>query len=323
MGVMVYKPGLLSTVQDLGRYGYQQDGIIVSGAMDSFSMRLANLLVGNEDNDAVLEVTLIGPSLHFLVDSVIAICGGNLSPTINQIPISLNKPILVKKGDQVEFGPVKYGCRCYIAFKGGIHVKKVLGSNSTCLPAGFGGFNGRPLTKGDVLPIKTIHFKFPLKLNWQVSTHFNSFLFSDKPIRYLKGRQYDLFTEESRYQFKTSPFILTKDSNRMGFRIEGTNLKLTNQQEMLTEGVTFGSVQIPASGQPIILMADRQTTGGYPKIAQVISTDLPRLAQLKPGDHIYFTEISLLEAQQLAYKAENELRILRKMMMQKWKASEL
>ncbi|MHC0035653.1 5-oxoprolinase subunit C family protein [Pseudoneobacillus sp. C159] len=316
MGALIEKPGLLTTVQDLGRFGYQRDGIIVSGPMDSLSMRLANILVGNSEKDAVLEITLIGPTILFLVDTIIAICGGDLSPTINNNFCNLNKPLIVKKGDCLAFGPNKKGSRCYIAFKGGINVNKVLGSRSTCLPARFGGFNGRPLEKGDRLPIKqTIQ---EITSNWRLSPRFKNILFNRDPIRFIKGRHYHLFTNESLHKFQASAFTVTKDANRIGYRLLGPELNLLKPQELLTEGVTFGSVQVPANGQPIILMADHQTTGGYPKIAQICSVDLPRLAQLKPGDDIYFTEISFQKAQLLVIEREKELSLIKRMVTEKW-----
>lgn len=323
MGVSVLKPGLLTTVQDLGRCGYQRAGLIVSGAMDSMSFCLANLLVGNEFHCAGLEVTLIGPSLRFKVDSIIAICGGNFYPTINKKAISLNKPIFVRKGDYLEFGQPEYGSRCYIAFRGGIQVETVLGSKSTCLPANFGGHYGRALQKGDELQLIDFPNKNSNKPSWKLSDYFDSLLFNKEPIRFMKGRQYHLFDDESINLFHTASFCVTKDTNRMGYRLEGPSLHLQKQQELLTEGVAFGTVQVPANGQPIILMADRQTTGGYPKIAQVISADLPRLAQLKTGDSINFVEVSILEAQQLALNRENELQALRKIIFEKWKVSGL
>ncbi|WP_108669154.1 biotin-dependent carboxyltransferase family protein [Peribacillus acanthi] len=321
MGVKVNKPGLLTTVQDMGRYGYQRDGIIVSGSMDLLSHRLANLLVGNDENEAALEVTQIGPSLQFLTNSLIAISGGDLSPTLNNHSISLNKPFFVEKGDILAFGKALIGCRCYIAFKGGILVEKILGSKSTCLPARFGGFDGRPLLKGDVLPIVDVKFKEAPKINWLLSPNYSNNLFENQPIRFIRGRQYDYFDKGSIALLQSSSFTVTKDSNRMGFRLQGPQLHLLKKQELVTEGVTFGTVQIPSNGQPIILMADRQTTGGYPKIAQIITTDLPRLAQRKPGDFITFKEISLDHAHQLALQQENEIRSLKKIILAKWKES--
>jgi antagonist of KipI len=320
MGIEVQKPGLLTSVQDMGRFGYQSNGIITCGAMDIYSMRLANILVGNHDNEAVLEVTLIGPSLIFTKKALIAICGGNLSPTLNKEPIALNKPFFVKENDILEFGLSLYGCRCYIAFKGGIQLEKVLNSYSTCLPAKFGGFQGRALKKGDKLNLHNIK-KDSFKINWQLSIYFYQQLFNQTPIRFIKGRQYELFDHSSIEQFKMSAFLLTSDSNRMGYRLEGPELKLLEQQEMLTEGVAFGAVQVPPNGLPIILMADRQTTGGYPKIAQVASVDLPRLAQLKPGDLIHFSEITIFEALDLMMNRERELNVLRKIINEKWKES--
>jgi antagonist of KipI len=323
MGVTVLKSGLLTTVQDLGRHGYQRAGIIVSGAMDSLSFRLANLLVGNEALAAGLEVTLIGPTLRFEVDSIIAICGGNFSPTINSEGIPLNKPIFVRKGDQLEFGTLQSGSRCYIAFKGGILIDQVLGSRSTCLPANFGGIKGRAIQKGDKLPLIDFSYQSSHKFSWSLSSYFNSLLFNNEPIRFLKGRQYYLFDDESIRLFQTTSYSLSNESNRMGYRMEGAPIHLSNQQELFTEGVAFGTIQVPANGQPIILMADRQTTGGYPKIAQVISVDLPRLAQLKPGDSINFSEVSIFEAQKLTLERENELKALRKIILSKWKEVEL
>ncbi|HYK71519.1 MAG TPA: biotin-dependent carboxyltransferase family protein [Pseudoneobacillus sp.] len=321
MGVIVQKPGLLSTIQDLGRYGYQRDGIMVSGVMDTFSMKLANILVGNEEKEAVLEVTLIGPSLTFMVDSIISICGGNISPTINKVPVSMYKPLIVKKGETLEFGAVQYGSRSYIAFKEGINVEKVLGSKSTCLPATFGGLDGRALLKGDVLPVQNISLHSVENLNWRLSPYFQQLLFNGESIRFIKGLQSHLFTRESLETFEKATYVLTKDSNRMGFRFQGTELRLSIKQEIVTEGVAFGSVQVPSNGQPIILMADRQTTGGYPKIAQIISVDLPRLAQLKTGESITFTEVTLFEAQQLALQQQKEFSILKKIIIDKWRVS--
>jgi antagonist of KipI len=320
MGVRVNKPGLLTTVQDLGRFGHQKSGIIVSGAMDTLSIRLANLLVGNKGSDAALEVSLFGPTLTFEVDSVISICGANLSPTLNGVSISLNKPISTRRGDILEFGQPLLGGRCYIAFKGGIGVEPVLASRCTCLPAGFGGFKGRALQKGDFLPITQAKTKN--KLNWKLSSYFDSLLFSREPIRILKGIHYDLFDPKSKHVLTSETFTMTKDANRMGFRLEGQPLHLMNQQELLTEGVTFGTVQVPANGHPIILMADRQTTGGYPKIAQIASVDLPRVAQLQMGESISFVMISVDEAQKLLMERENALQALQKVISAKWKVSE-
>jgi antagonist of KipI len=318
MGVVVQKPGLLTSVQDMGRFGYQSNGIITSGAMDTYSMKLANILVGNHDNEAVLEVTLIGPRVIFTKNALIAISGGNLLPTVNGKFIALNKPIIVKKDDVLEFGDSLYGCRCYIAFKGGIKLDKILGSYSTCLPAKFGGYHGRALQKGDKLSLHNLEMD-SVKVNWQLSAYSQEPLFNQKPIRFIKGRQYDLFDRPSLEQFQKSTYSLSKDANRMGYRLEGPTLKLSEQQEMLTEGVAFGAVQVPPNGLPIILMADRQTTGGYPKFAQIASVDLPRLAQLKPGDRIHFSEITLSQAQELLMNRERELNILRKIIDEKWK----
>jgi antagonist of KipI len=320
MGVIVDKPGLLTTVQDLGRYRHQKSGIIVSGAMDTLSIKLANLLVGNKMSDAALEVSLIGPTLTFEVDSIISICGADFSPRINKERISMNKPISVRSGDTLEFGQPLLGCRCYIAFKGGIQTEIVLNSRSTCIPAKFGGLDGRALRKGDILPIKPA--TTAIKFNYKLSTYFDSLLFGHKPIRIVKGIQYDLFNSTSKQLLTSETYTITKDANRMGYRLEGQPLQLIEQQELLTEGVTFGTVQVPANGQPIILMADRQTTGGYPKIGQIAAVDLPRVAQLNAGDTLSFVEISIKEAQQLVVEREKELRALQKVISAIWKVSD-
>jgi antagonist of KipI len=317
MGAIIEKPGLLTTVQDLGRFGFQSDGIIVSGPMDSLSFRLANILIGNSERDAVLEITLIGPTIYFLVDTIIAICGGDLSPTINNKLCQLNKPLLIKKGDRLAFGSIQNGARCYIAFKGGIKINKVLASRSTCLPARFGGFKGRLLAKGDQLPIQP--YKYDVPANWKLSSLFEKMLFNRTPIRFIQGRHYQLFTKESLDRFHNSSFTITKDANRIGYRLEGPELNLTEPQELFTEGVTFGSVQVPPNGRPIILMADHQTTGGYPKIAQICAVDLPRLAQLKPGDKVNFTEIPFQAAHQLIVEQKKQLDFIKRIVTDKWK----
>ncbi|WP_028594783.1 biotin-dependent carboxyltransferase family protein [Paenibacillus assamensis] len=322
MSLTIVKPGLLTTVQDLGRYGYQQQGVIVSGAMDTFALRAANILVGNATDAAALEITLRGPAIRFGVDALIAICGGVLSPTINGEAVALWRPVLVRTGEVLEFGECRSGARAYLAVAGGIDVPMVLQSRSTYLRAGIGGHEGRALRAGDVLSIgaasnlavcymkerqaalQAVPF---LAATWFIGYTAQPAYRYEPVIRYVRGREFAKFTTESREELVHRRFRISPQSDRMGYRLEGGALRLEAPVELLSEAVSFGTIQVPPDGNPIVLMADRQTVGGYPKIAQVASVDLPVLAQMKPGERIRFTEISLEEAQQLYISAQLSL----------------
>ncbi|GGA26339.1 biotin-dependent carboxyltransferase family protein [Psychrobacillus lasiicapitis] len=305
MSIKVLHPGLLTTVQDIGRYGSQKYGVIVSGAMDSYSLRLSNILVGNKENEAALEITIYGTTLQLEEDTLIAITGGDFLATIDGKIVPLWRPVLVKKNAILKFHSAIKGSRAYIAFAGGIDIPQMMGSKSTYIRANIGGFEGRALQKGDKLNIgvKSTLSEALLKQlddkNVPWSVNFNELInFRQEPIiRVLKGTEFDRFDKESRQTFFQQPYTLTVQSDRMGYRIEGPPLSLSEKFELLSEGVTFGTIQIPPSGQPIILMADRQTTGGYPKFGQVITADLPSLAQLQPGMTIRFKEVTLKEAE--------------------------
>ncbi|WP_428911436.1 biotin-dependent carboxyltransferase family protein [Niallia sp. Krafla_26] len=331
--ITILKPGFQTTIQDLGRFGYQKYGVITSGAMDSISFRLANLLVGNEENESALEMTIQGPHIVFGQDSLIAITGGDLSPTINQTPIPLWKIIFVKKGTELKFNRAQTGCRAYLAIAGGFSIPKVMTSASTYLRANIGGFKGRTLRAGDqlslyspsprVLPLieqarqKVGNLSF-IEKDWSISTNYLPDISSHPVIRIIKGREYHLFTEESQHLFFHESFSITPHSDRMGYRLQGPSLRLENKQEMISTAVTFGSIQVPSAGNPIILMADRQTTGGYPIIGQVASVDLPLISQTKPGDLLSFSEITLKEAQLLYLKREQNLRSIKQAILQKF-----
>jgi antagonist of KipI len=318
MGVEVLQPGLSTTVQDIGRFGYQQYGIIVSGAMDTLALRLANILVGNSLNEAVLEITLLGPKLKFHEDKLIAICGSDFAAMIDGSLVPNWRPVLVKKDSVVEFAHAQNGCRAYISIAGGLDVPNVLGSRSTYLRAGIGGYKGRTLQKGDYLETKEPKAnsleRFDLLANkneespfittdWYIGKNILP-LYEDKTVRVIRGPQFKQFTEESRRCFFEQAFQITPQSDRMGYRLTGTKMELEQPVELLSEAVTAGTIQVPSDGQPIILMADRQTTGGYPKIGFIASVDLPILAQRKPGEKIQFKEITLQEAQQAIIKRE-------------------
>lgn len=317
--ITVVKPGLLTTIQDLGRYGFQKYGVVVSGAMDTFSFRIANLLVGNEENSPAIEMTLIGPSLHFHEDSLIAICGGDLAPSVEGEPIEMWRPIFIKKGSILKFNAGKQGCRAYLAVAGGFSVASIMGSTSTYVRGKMGGVDGRALKANDRLLLqspsqiakgilKELLMNESTAVNWKIPYKYKS----DPIIRVLKSRQYHLFREDSQESFFQKSFNITTDADRMGYRLNGPLLLLEKKEEMISEGTVVGTVQVTPDGNTVILLSDHQTTGGYPKIAQVITVDLPLLAQLKPGDRIEFKEVTLEEAHRLLLEKEqyiNELKI--------------
>ncbi|TLS38667.1 biotin-dependent carboxyltransferase family protein [Pseudalkalibacillus caeni] len=323
--ILITKPGLLTSVQDLGRYGYQKYGVIASGVMDQLAHRVANLLVGNPDNEPTIEITLLGPVIEFQEDALISLCGGDLSPTIDGNPIRTWRAVLVKKGSQLRFGQSKNGCRAYLAVAGGINVPTVMESSSTYLRAEIGGFQGRALKAGDQVSTGALndisrsilkHLSFEdkgesfVEMDWSVATDLVPNFESPATVRVIRGRQYDLFSEESRSRFYSEPFTVTTQSDRMGYRLTGPHLELETPAEMISEAVNFGSIQVPSEGNPIVLLADRQTTGGYPKIGQIATVDLPIIAQLKPSDTITFEEISHGEAQLLYIEREQKLQQL-------------
>ncbi|MFB5283130.1 biotin-dependent carboxyltransferase family protein [Peribacillus sp. Hz7] len=321
----IIRSGMLTTIQDLGRHGYQQYGVSVSGAMDTFAHRTANLLVGNDEQQATLEMTLIGPAILFENDTFISICGADLSPTIDNEPLPLWRPIFVRKGSKLSFGFCKNGCRAYLAIAGGIRVANVMGSRSTFLKARIGGVQGRAVQSGDQLssyspsPYITklierftcMTTKNHLPVKWHISyeciPHFNK----KHTVFVMKGKHFSQFTRDSQEHFFTKPFTISMNSDRIGYRLKGTPLSLAEPKEYLSEPVIFGSIQVPTNGRPILLMADHPTTGGYPRIGEVASVDLPLIAQLKPGDVLSFQEISVQQAQRLLLEREAMIGVLK------------
>lgn len=331
--IEVLKPGLLTSVQDLGRMGYQKYGVIASGVMDPLAHRIANLLVGNPEHEATLELTLLGPELEFQHDHLIAICGGDLTAKIDGEAVKTWRPVIVKKGSVLSFKGTKSGCRAYLAVAGGLNIDRIMESQSTYLRAGIGGFDGRALQKGDQLEVKepsTTSRLFLKRLvdkssegadqtNWAITAKFTNYVQQNSVIRVIQGKQFHLLNEDSKEAIFDQSFKITPQSDRMGYRIEGQPLELDQPTELASEAVSFGTVQLPSDGQPIILLADRQTTGGYPKVAQVASVDLPKVAQLKPGMTLRFQEVTLEEAQRIFLKREEELLQLKKSIFFKMK----
>ncbi|TFH50186.1 MAG: biotin-dependent carboxyltransferase [Bacteroidia bacterium] len=300
---IIISPGMLTTVQDEGRYGFQRYGMPVAGAMDSFSLRLANRLVGNKPGAACLEATFSGPEMHFTGDGAIALTGADMSPAINGIPVSLNRTIMVKHGDRLGFTGLKNGFRTYIAFAGGIEVPVVMGSRSTYLRAGIGGMEGRALKAGDVIPLGEVKGKPGLR---HLPDGVIPPCISDQVIRIISGPEAYRFEIEGIRSFLTSEYRITVQSDRMGYRLSGMAIKHKEAgADIVSAGISPGTVQVPGNGQPIILMADRQTSGGYTRIANVITADLHLLAQMKPGDTIHFRETTIEKAQEILVSLEN------------------
>lgn len=292
--IKVLKSGLCTTIQDIGRIGYQQYGIPVSGVMDEFSFIVANYLVEADKNNAVLEIPYLGPTLEFNLDITIAITGANLSPKVNNQDVAMWKSLNIRKGDILSFGAVKSGARAYIAFAGEIDVSIVNGSKSTLLKSKLGGFDGRQLKMGDILEIKNPKLLSKKNvLNKKYIPNYSNF----EEIRVILGPQDDYFTETGIKTFLTSEYEITKDSDRMGMRLDGNIIEHKDKADIISDAAVFGSIQVPGNGKPIILLADRQTTGGYTKIGTVIKADLPKLAQMSPSHKIKFKELTIEEAQ--------------------------
>jgi len=317
MSVTVLRPGLASTFQDLGRHGHQHLGMPVGGAMDPRAHRLANLIAGNERDMATLEITLVGPVLRFDAPACIALSGADLSPMVNGAPIPMGRPIIMRAGDVLSFGARRTGVRCYIAWHGGIALPEVLGSQSTYLRGRLGGFQGRALQKDDVLPLNT-----PLRIDaldplvgalQRLAIYLPSTLAYNPRarLRVMRGPHTGLFTDKALRTFFHDTYRIANESDRMGYRLLGPALTLRANRQLPSEGATFGSVQVPPDGLPIILMADRQSIGGYPKIGHVATVDLPQLAQSMPGESLCFEEITLAQAQQLDNLREQALEGLR------------
>lgn len=305
----VIDAGFMTTVQDLGRYGYQQYGVSVSGAMDHIAAKLANILVGNDENEGLLEVTMIGPKIEFLDAAVIAVTGGDMQPEINGISINLNKSIAVNKGDILAFKGLKKGLRSLIAFAGGIDVSIVMGSKSTFLKAQIGGYEGRALKAGDIIKTGT---GYNVVSGREIEENFYDYGSGKVELRVVMGPQDDAFTDEGIETFLNSEFHVTNNCDRMGYTLEGVNIQHKDGADIISDGISIGAIQVPSNGHLIIMMADRQTTGGYTKIANVITADLPKVAQAKPGDVIVFRKSSLEEAHMLIKDLDNKINEIKK-----------
>ena len=293
--ISVIRPGLFTTIQDRGRWGHQASGVSVSGAMDLVSHRIANLLVGNDPDAATLEVTLAGPELRIEGQARIAVAGADLRPTLDAVAVPMGAPMACRAGSVLRFGERTTGARAYIAFDGGIDTPLVLGSRATHIGAALGGLDGRAMRAGDRLPLGAASGVRPLRRIAQVKGS-DPRVVGGVRLRVMPGPQDDFFTEAALALLERSRFMVTPQSNRMGYRLSGASIPRIPNREMISDAAFVGGIQVPSSGDPILLMSDRQTTGGYPQVATVITADLPVAGQLAPGDWVEFERCTRGEA---------------------------
>jgi antagonist of KipI len=309
MNVMhIERPGLLTTFQDGGRHGFQKYGVPMGGAMDKWAHAVANILVGNAPDAAVLECTLTGPSLRFTENTLIALCGARMEVKADGMALPYDRAILVRRGTLLEVGARHCGARLYIAVRGALAVPPVLGSHSTNLRAHFGGFHGRALAAGDAvgftpandrLAIEALMVNSALPVLLAADVGADTAPSEDLSLRMVCGAQWSAFDVMAQTALTTCDFVMQADSDRQGLRLKGQTLGLRAPLELVSEATVFGTVQVPPDGNPIVLMADSQSAGGYPKIATVAGVDLPVLAQCVPGATLRFVQIPQDSAEML------------------------
>lgn len=319
MSLIILKPGLLDTVQDLGRYGYGSLGINPGGAMDGFAAQVGNLLVGNCANGPVLEMHFPGPQIMFEQTCMISLTGANFTALIDEVAIPRWQPIVVRRNTVLHFEQLQSGARCYLAVHGGFRADRWLGSSSTNLKAGAGGFRGRRLEKTDRLYLGENNRYFAgwlpegrdfAVLPWHPNIQ-NVYEFP-REVDIIPGHEWDQLTEASKADFIENNFTIHPRSDRMGYHLKGPALELQNRLEMLSSGVQYGTLQLMPDGQMILLMADHQTTGGYPRIGHVIAAHWPRLAQLAPSDSLHFNFTTMAEAEKKWFSYCRDLRVLQR-----------
>jgi antagonist of KipI len=315
MTATAFHAGFLTSVQDLGRTGHRQFGVSLAGALDVFALRVANLIVRNDESAAVLEITFGGLRLQFADERIVAWCGGDFDVQIGSRSLPAGHATWLQGGEEVKFGRPKIGCRAWLAISGGVDVPIVLGSRSTDLRANFGGLGGRALRDGDVLqlgarPASPIPATERIS-SWSASKPWSQTAVSTPVLRFVRGASWDLFNDVTIQRFTSEAFAVSSDSDRMGVRLDGPELRRDNDVDLISEAVAPGTIQVPSSGKPILLLGDCQTIGGYPKIAHVITVDLRIAAQLRAGDHVRFSEVSLADAHRLLLERESELKRFR------------
>ena len=315
MTATVFHAGFLTSVQDLGRTGYRQFGVSLAGALDVFALRVANLLVGNDESAAGLEITFGGLQLQFADERIVAWCGGDFDVQIESRSLPAGHATRLQAREELKFGRPQIGCRSWLAISGGVDVPIVLGCRSTDLRANFGGFGGRALRDGDVLQLGARRGS-PIPAterisSWSASKPWSQTAVSTPVLRFVRGAAWDLFNDVTIQGFTSEAFAVSPDSDRMGVRLDGPELRRDNDVDLISEAVAPGTIQVPSSGKPILLLGDCQTIGGYPKIAHVITVDLGIAAQLCAGDHVRFSEVSLADAHRLLLERESELKRFR------------
>ena len=308
----ILNPGLFTTIQDLGRFGYLKYGVPISGAMDTFSFVAANLLVANNPNDACLEITLIGPELQALARTQVAITGGLASPKINGQNVPMWETLDVQEGDIISFGKIVKGCRLYFSIRGGVNTPLVLGSRSTYVRGMLGGLNGRQLKTGDIIEVfAKPHLETRLSMSEELMPQFTGRFM----MHVILGPQSDMFTEKGMQTFLSNSYKVTSEADRMGYRLEGPTIEHKSKAEIISDALLPGSVQVPRGGKPIMIMRDAQTTGGYPKIAVVVSPDVSLLGQARPDDTVEFSRITIKQAREKALEYYKLLKNLSNMLI--------
>jgi antagonist of KipI len=311
MNAVVTRAGFLTSVQDLGRTGFRQFGVSTSGALDSFALRVANLLVGNDEGAAGFEITLGGLQLRFEDERIVAWCGGEFDVQIGSRALPAGHVAHLRGGDELKFGRAQIGCRCWLAISGGIDGPVVLGSRSTDLRANFGGLEGRTLRDGDQLSLGEFRQSETAAAagisSWSAPHDWASPASRHPSLRFIRGVDWNRFNDVTIQRFTQHEFTVSPDSDRMGVRFDRSELKREDETDLISEAVAPGTIQVPPSGKPILLLGDCQTIGGYPKIAHVITVDLGIAAQLRAGDGVRFFEVSLQDAHRLLLERERDL----------------
>ena len=321
MKIDILRSGFLTSVQDLGRTGSRQFGVSLGGALDQHALRVANLLVGNNESAAGLEVTLGGLRLRFSDARLIAWCGGDFDARLGSTSAPAGHAALVREGEELTMDRAKTGCRAWIAISGGIDVPLVLASRSTDLRASFGGLHGRALHDADEIRLGINSVRAEILMDklraekiarWKPAHDWLSPARREPALRFVRGSNSDRFSDVTIQRFTSEKFTVSPDSDRMGVRFESPELKRNDDVDLVSEAVAPGTIQVPPGGKPILLLGDCQTIGGYPKIAHVITVDLPIAAQLRPGDQVRFREVSLADAHQLLAERERNLEQFRR-----------
>jgi antagonist of KipI len=311
MNLIVKRAGFLTSVQDVGRIGFRQFGVSTSGALDGFALRVANLLVGNDEGAAGLEITIGGLQLRFEDERIVAWCGGEFEVQIGSRALLAGHVAHLQAGDELKFGRAQIGCRCWLAISGGIDVPVVLGSRSTDLRANFGGLEGRRLRDGDQLSLGEFRQSETAAAagisSWTAPHDWASPASRHPSLRFIRGVDWNRFNDVTIQLFTNQQFTVSPDSDRMGVRFDGSELKREDETDLISEAVAPGTIQVPPSGKPILLLGDCQTIGGYPKIAHVITVDLGIAAQLRAGDGVRFFEVSLQDAHRLLMERQCDL----------------